>query len=156
MPSPWSPMLSTSFVVSAMKAFPKESKTPTDKQVLCDTLILQLRLTTLMRSVDVANIVWGLFVQEETHFIRTRDKNGAALTFNVQGQTLKNLLCSMHAHLSHPAPFLLRHLGEPALCLGSERIAKRLMFLMKEVGIDTSIFKPHSLRGATATHLLKA
>ena len=68
---------------------------------------------------------------------------------------MKNLLCYMHAHLSHPAPFLLRHLGEPALCLGSERIAKRLMFLMKEVGIDTSIFKPHSLRGATATHLLK-
>ena len=51
---------------SSRKHFHKTSTTPTDKQVLCDTLILQLRLTTLMRSVDVANIVWGLFVQDET------------------------------------------------------------------------------------------
>ena len=52
-------------------------------------------------------------------------------------------------------PLVIRHTGEPALCLGSERIAKRLMHIMEEVGIDTSIFKAHSLRGATATHLLK-
>ena len=55
------------------KAFPPEGTPPTDKQILCDTLILQLRLTTLMRSVDVANIVWGLFVQDENFFIRTTE-----------------------------------------------------------------------------------
>ena len=134
------------------KAFPQASLPPSCNQEFTDVLILQLRLTTLMRSVDVANVVWGLFVQDDQFFICTTDKNGAALTFSVQGQTLQTLVHYMHAHLSYPAPFLIRHTGEPALCLGSERIAKRLMHIMEEVGIDTSIFKAHSLRGATATH----
>ena len=66
-------------------------------------------------------------------------------------------LDALHAyvHLSYPAPFLIRHTGEPALCLRSEHIAKRLMHIMEEVGIDKSIFRPTASRGASATHLLK-
>ena len=38
--------------------------------------------------------------------------------------------------------------------MDSERIAKQLLDTMKSVGINVDIFKAHSLRGATATHLL--
>ena len=34
-------------------------------------------------------------------------------------------------------------------------MAKRLLELMRNVGVDTDVFKSHSLCGATATHLLK-
>ena len=57
---------------------------------LLDRTILQLRLTTLMRSVDAANIVWAI-----------------------------------------------------------------LLPLMEMAGVDTDVFKAHSLRGATATQLLR-
>ena len=47
-------------------------------EVLLDRLLLQLRLTTLMRSVDLSNIVCALFQQDNQFFIRTSDKNGVA------------------------------------------------------------------------------
>ena len=37
--------------------------------------------------------------------------------------------------------------------MGSGRIAQRCLNIMSQVGIDTEIFKAHSLRGATATQL---
>ena len=91
-------------------------------EVLLDRLLLQLRLTTLMRSVDLSNIVWALFQQDNQFFIRTSDKNGVALVFSVAGHTLSTLALYIHKHLHLPAPFLLRHLTKPSHCLGSERI----------------------------------
>ena len=46
-------------------------------------------------------------------------------------------------------------MNAPAKCLGSKRIAKRTVDVMKRVGLDVQIFKAHSLRGATATKLLR-
>ncbi len=58
---------------------------------LLDRLILQLRLTTLARSGDLARITWALFVQDGAHFIRLTDKNGALLTFSMPPRTLETL-----------------------------------------------------------------
>ena len=41
---------------------------------LLDKLLSQLRLTTLMRSVDVSNLIWGLFEAEGHFSIRGTDK----------------------------------------------------------------------------------
>jgi hypothetical protein len=41
---------------------------------LLDKLLLQIRLTTLLRSVDTAHIAWALFTQENQHFLRATDK----------------------------------------------------------------------------------
>ena len=46
-----------------------------------DRLLLQLRLTTLMRSVDVSNIVWGLFEHRNRVYIHTTNKNVTLATF---------------------------------------------------------------------------
>ena len=58
---------------------------------LLDKLILQLRITTLMRSADAARIVWCLFFQDKQYYIKCTDKAGALLTFSVTGQTLMTL-----------------------------------------------------------------
>ena len=44
-------------------------------------MLLQLRLTTLMRSVDVSNIVWGLFEHRNRFYIHTTNKIGTLATF---------------------------------------------------------------------------
>ena len=137
-------------------AFP-EQHTPLSEwsmDHLLDILILQLRLTTLMRSVDIANIAFALFHQDGVHFVRATDKKGEATTFSITGFTLYTLLEYMHRHLNQPALFLFRYTKDPSQCLGSERLAKRLLQVMQQCGIDTATFKAHSLRGATATHLL--
>ena len=107
-----------------------------------------------MRSVDAANIVWALYHHEEQYYIRTTDKKGQLLTFNVQGVTLTTLIHYIFHYLEYPAMFLFRYTAEPHKCLGSDRLAKRAMNIMTSLGIDTTVYKSHSLRGATATHLL--
>jgi hypothetical protein len=70
--------------------------------------IVQLRLTTLMRSCDVANITWALFVSDGKYFIRTVDKKGAPLLFSVAGSVLRHVIQHLHAHLLFPNPRLIR------------------------------------------------
>ncbi len=113
-----------------------------------------MRLTTLMRSVDVSNIVWGLFEHRNRFFIHTTNKTGTLATFSVEGATLQSLLVYLEKHLDHPNTTLIRYLNSPAKCMGSERIAKRVKETMTRLGIPTDAFKSHSLRGATATHLM--
>ena len=43
---------------------------------MVDKLLMQIRLGTLMRSGDAANIVWALFEQEGGTFIKTTDNKG--------------------------------------------------------------------------------
>ena len=122
---------------------------------LLDKLLLQLRLTTLMRSGDAANLVWAIFEHEGEYFVKCTSKSGQVQVFRVSGSTLKNLLEYVHIHREHPALFLFRYANNPSFCLSSERLAKRLLLLMDGKGINTRVFKAHSLRGATATHLLR-
>jgi integrase len=138
------------------RAFDQSTKPdmwPTDK--LLDQLLLQLRLTTLMRSGDAANIVWALFEQDSNYFVKTTDKNGALQTYSVSGVTLETLLHYLDKYKDSPGLYLFRYAKQPECYLGPERLAKRLLQVMAEEGIDTNTFKAHSLRGATATHLLQ-
>ena len=120
-----------------------------------DQLILQLRLTTLMRSIEVANITWALYTMDDKYYIKTVNKQGQPTSFNVQGKTLSNLINYIHDHLQYPAPFLIRDTQHKHKCLGAERIAKRTLQVMQRQGINVNTFKAHSIRGATATHMLK-
>ena len=54
-----------------------------------DTLLLQLRLTAMMRSADMANIAWAMFTQDDLHCIETTYRTGAAITFGVGGDTVE-------------------------------------------------------------------
>ena len=120
-----------------------------------DTLILWLMLSTMMRSVDMGHIVWGLFEQDKTFFLKTTDKMGRPTTFSITGLTLRAVRTYLSQFLVRPAPFLLRYTTDGRFCMGAERIAKRLLATMARHGINTKIFKAHSLRGATATHLMR-
>ena len=133
---------------------PTNLQTLTITQLL-DKLLLQIRLTTLLRSVDTAHIAWALFTQENHHFIRATDKKGHLLTLSVSGYTLRTLTEYLYRHRNHPGQFLFRHVNDLYKCLGAERLAKRLLHMMRTSGLDTETYKAHSLRGATATHLLR-
>jgi site-specific recombinase XerD len=89
----------------------------------------------------------------EPLFVHVMAKDGTRKTFSVVGDAVPTLLDYMHRHLQQPAPFMFRHTTDPHLCMGAERIAKRCLHVMAAVGIDTGVFKSHSLRGAVATHL---
>ena len=54
---------------------------------------------------------------------------------------------------NHPAPLFFRNQNNPALCIGAEIIAKHCLVAMEAVGVNTHIFKAHSIRGATTTFL---
>ena len=122
---------------------------------LVDRLLLQLRLTTMMRSGDCAKIVCAIFEQDAAHFVQTTNKMGHRQTFSVTGHTLTSLTQYLWQIRGYPNLHLFRHTAQPAKCLGPERLAKRLLTIMQDMGIDTQTFKAHSLRGATATHLMR-
>ena len=89
-------------------------------------------------------------------FMKTVNKMRHATTFNVTGKTLKSIMEYMCQHIKCPAPYLTRDTKEPHRCLTAERIAKRALHIIQAQVIDTEIFKAHSMRGATATHLMKS
>ena len=109
----------------------------------------------MMRSADLANVVWGLFTQDHRYFIKTTDKNGRALTFSVSGSTLDMTARYILQHKNYPALYLLRYTKEPHRCLGADRLAKRVLDVMQQCGLNTEAFKAHSMRGATASHLME-
>jgi hypothetical protein len=123
---------------------------------LLDQLITQLRLVTLMRSGDVANVMWGILQFQDTYLIRTMDKSGKERIFNIGGVCLYTLCHYMVRHISWPAPYLCRYIDQPGVCLGAERIAKRFLHVMKVQNVDTTLFKAHALRGAVATYMLRS
>ena len=46
-------------------------------------LIIQLRLVTMMRSRDLANLVWCLYHYEDKHYLKSTNKSGAATTHSI-------------------------------------------------------------------------
>ena len=114
---------------------------------LLDQVITQLRLLTMMRSSDVANLMSGILTFQDIFLVRTTDKGGLERYFNVGGLCLHSLCKYMVQHVQSPAPHLLRYLDRPNRCLGSERVAKRFLGVLNQHGVDTTIFKAHSLRG---------
>jgi hypothetical protein len=109
-----------------------------------------------MRSSDAALIVNNIFHSTDgIHYIKCTTKQGTLTTFSVQGITLNTLATYMWKHRQYPAPYLFRHTKLPHRCLSEERLAKWALQTMQGANIDTTTFKSHSLRGATATMLLQ-
>ena len=101
------------------------------------------------------NVVWALFTMDSRHFIKSTDKKGQPIVHKVEGQTLTTIIDYLFLHRHNPGLTMLRHQKTPHLTFTSQRIAKLTLEAMKKVGINTDHYKSHSLRGATATHLLK-
>lgn len=127
---------------------------------LLDRVLIQLRLTTLMRAGDLAKVPSALFHQGgawrpgDPIYIHTTTKSGARRTYSTMGTTTEHLISYAYGNIEHPALCMFRNVRQPTHCLGAERIAKRCLDVMTRHGVDTSVFKSHSLRGAVATHLM--
>ena len=73
----------------------------------------------------------------------------------LSGRPLALVLVYLAHVSSHPAPFLIRYQKDFRRCLGSEAVAKAALKVMESCGgIDTTVFKAHSVRGAAATAFL--
>ena len=83
------------------------------------------------------------------------DKNSKHRTQPVSGPTLTILVYYLFMTRMQPAPFMLRHTKNPSLCLGSGRIARPCLQQMADCGLDTGVFKAHSVPGVSATFLLQ-
>ena len=131
---------------------------------LLDELIIQTRLTTLMRASDMAAITWallhlnptGTWQPAEPLLITSTTKAGARKTFTITGATAFTIINYVWRHMDKPAPYLIRRVDKPEICMGAERIAKRCLNIMTDLQIYTNAFKSHSLRGAKATYLAQA
>ena len=83
------------------------------------------------------------------------DRNGKKRTQNVCASTLKLLAAYLHRTEDHPAPHLVRHMGNISLSTGPGRAAKLAMKVMGQCGVNTSVFKGQGVRRAAATYLLR-
>jgi site-specific recombinase XerD len=128
---------------------------PSELEELLDVVLVQLRLTTLMRSVDLTQVMWGLLTHDLQFFIKTTDKNAKSQVFNLNEPTLSLLLRYLEKHRHYPNLFMFRYIKQPSRVLSAQRLAKRVQEKMAQADINVQVFKSHSLRGATATHLLR-
>ena len=125
-------------------------------QDLMDATVVALRLTTLMRSADLANLIWGMWRHEDKYYVKTVDNPGELRTVSVDGWTLGLTSAYLFRHREAPRERFLRQLRDPRQAVTDQWLAKRALVCMARAGLDTRAFKAHSLRGAAATHLLKA
>ena len=83
--------------------------------------------------------------------MRFLDKNFRNRLLSISGRTLTLFLNYLRYVHTYPSPFLFRHLTDPRKALTSDALARLVLQVMQEVGIDTHLFKAHSVRGAGAT-----
>ena len=125
------------------------------RDVLRDKLLVAIRCTTLARSVDVARMLPHVFVDGTRRYVRYLDKQGRNRLVTVSGRTLALLLSYLLLLCDLPQLFLFRHSTDPGKCLGSEWLAKLVLIVMDGLGIDIHQYKSHSIRGASATLMLR-
>jgi hypothetical protein len=124
-----------------------------DSELRCK-LILSLRIYTLARSSDLANLVPALWVHQQVFYVRLLDKSGKQRLLSMMARTLSLFLEYLHRVHNHPSPFLLRHLKHKDRAMTADAIAGIVLRAMGDGGIPTSLFKAHSLRGASATAMM--
>ena len=98
----------------------------------------------------------GNWEPNQPHFLHTNLKSGTRKTYIIMGQTAITVIHYTWLHINVPGTFLIINTVHPEKNMGSERIAKRCLNIMKKLGIDTEVYKSHSLRGATATQLAQS
>ena len=124
------------------------------KDELTHITVTAIRLSTLMRGVDLAQTASALFHFDNKYYLRYVDKNSKKKTQVVAGSTLRLVTAYLHSTRTTPALHMIRHLNNAALCTGSDRLGKFCVQVMDTCDIYTKIFQSHSIRGAAATYLL--
>ena len=142
-----------------------KSKKPVD---VCCRLILLLRTQALRRSSDIAYIVAGSVDLENLSFSQSRTKNDPNPTGPIffEENISNPALCLRRALQDYiqifgdtfakkpDGPLLIALNGGQGI--SSATIGKIVFEAMGQVGIDTKVFKSHSLRMASASALLDA
>ena len=119
-------------------------------------MIIALRLTTIIRSNELENMVARLWQQDEKFFIKCIQKAGYPRTISITGNTLRLVAPYLFNIKDTPAVYLCRYIDKQNLVLSAERIAKRAKEAMTQCNIDTEHYKAASIRGASATQALRA
>mmetsp|Transcript_10044 Transcript_10044/g.17756 ORF Transcript_10044/g.17756 Transcript_10044/m.17756 type:complete len:288 (+) Transcript_10044:295-1158(+) len=124
--------------------------------VLTRAIIVALKVTTLMRSGGLHNLVSNVHTYSGNYFVLVKDKRNHLTVARIDGVTRDLVLDYIFRRRHYPATRMFRNQNNPLLCNSSERIAKHYLIAMEAVGINTIIFKAHSIRGAVTTFLLSS
>ncbi len=116
--------------------------------------LVLLRLTTFSRSADIETMLPGIIRAQDSFLIRLSSKGNKSRTLAVTGWTLFALLNYLSHVMLTPCEAFFRTLECHSRPLTSERLAKLVLLLMNRLGLDTDLFKAHSLRGAAASFAL--
>ena len=122
---------------------------------LRSALLVALRCTTLARSTDCACLLPSLFFTGDQFFIRFLDKNANNRLMSLGKRTLSLFIEYLKRTITHPCPFLFRHIHHPQKALSADALANIVGTVMTDVGLDRTVFKPHSMRWALATEYLR-
>ncbi len=126
-----------------------------EEDVRLAALVL-LRLTTFCRSADLESMIPGFILSQNLVMVRFSAKGNMSRTLAVSGWTLYALLAYLNAVKDCPCEAFFRCLDNHHKPLTVERIAKLVLLLMNRLGVDTNVFKAHSLRGASASTALSS
>ena len=99
--------------------------------------VVLIRITTMMRSGDLAEVLPQLFVDgQQITYLRFSSKTGHIRTVAIEGPTLRAVLHYAELGKVHHGTRLIQYLDGSHRSLSSQRIAKVALMAMHAVGID--------------------
>ena len=79
------------------------------------------------------------------YFVYAKGKKGRLVTARVDGITRDLVFEYLFGYRNHTALLFFRNQNNPALYIGSERIAKHCLVAMEAIRVNTHTFQAHSL-----------
>ena len=113
-----------------------------------------IRLSTLIRWVDLAQTTSALFHFDDKYYLRYVNENSKKKMQVIAVSNIRLVIAYLHSTGATPALHMIRHINNFALYTGSDRLGKFCAQFMESCDIDTKIFKSHNICGASATYLL--
>ena len=114
--------------------------------------LVLLRLNTLARSGDIAQLLPQVFSHENDILIALTTKTGKFSYFVVKGEARTAALRYAGTRAGVPGDTFFRQLTHEQRPLGADACANVVKKVMLNAGIDTKTFQAHSVRGAAATN----
>eukprot|EP01012_Entosiphon_sulcatum_P041474 TRINITY_DN55326_c0_g1_i1.p1 TRINITY_DN55326_c0_g1~~TRINITY_DN55326_c0_g1_i1.p1 ORF type:complete len:268 (-),score=32.90 TRINITY_DN55326_c0_g1_i1:18-821(-) len=131
----------------------KEMATGANSSVRAAAVVL-VRLTTLAQGHDITSLNARIFTSGGMYFIRYTTKSKQLRTMCIGENTLNALQRYAGRAKVPPDGPMFCYLDGSGRPLGSERLAKLALQVLCATGVDTDVFKSHSMRGAVATALM--
>jgi integrase len=118
---------------------------------LRDAVIITLRITTMARDFDLAEVLPAVYSDGHRRYLKYTAKGSTGRTTSITGDVLHIVQKYILAAEAYKGQRLIQYADGSHRALSRDRIAALARERMTAAGIDTTVYKPHCLRGAAAT-----